>query len=79
MRPQQKVCHCDFVERSLTEQEAPGGGGGGDSDMCPIVGDTFKLVSHKTVHHRLERLKNTKVSENIGEKIDEKIGHCYSW
>ena len=39
----------------------------------------IKLVSHQTIHHRHERLKNIKIGkkidEIINEKIGEKIGH----
>ena len=35
-------------------------------------------MSHQTIHHRFERLKNTKISEKIDEKIGEKIGEKIS-
>ena len=38
-----------------------------------------KHMSHQTIHHRFERLENTKIGGNISEKIGEKIGDCFSW
>ena len=31
-------------------------------------------MSHQTINHRFERLKNTKIGEKIGEIIGERIG-----
>ena len=34
----------------------------------------FKLVSHQTIYHRFERLRNTKIGGKNGEKIGESKG-----